>query len=92
MEARGNALEKLQSENDALTDDYNGLRVRFAASEAEAAAKLTDLEARLAAAEAEAAAAPAAAPLHGDNSKPLVCCVSLVPLIISCEVGQLRLP
>lgn len=86
VEARGNALEKLQAENDALTDDYNGLRARFAASEAEAIAKVMELEGRLAAARADAAAAPAAAaPPQRDSGAPPVGC-AFADLLL-CIVG-----
>ena len=38
MEARGNALERLREENEGLTNDYNHLRERLSAKEAEAKA------------------------------------------------------
>ena len=60
MEARGNALEKLRDENDALANDYNAVKERLAIADAarstaEAAAKAA--EHRVAEAQAEAAAA-----------------------------------
>jgi septal ring factor EnvC (AmiA/AmiB activator) len=48
VEARGNALEKLQAENEALVDDYNALRGRADAAGAEAAQQLAGLERQLA--------------------------------------------
>ena len=38
VEARGNALERLREENEGLTSDYNHLRERLGAKEAEAQA------------------------------------------------------
>ncbi len=45
MEARGNALERLREENEGLTADYNGLRERFGAKEAEARAAASAVQA-----------------------------------------------
>ena len=57
MEARGNALERLREENEGLTADYNSLRERFGAKEAEAqaaASAVQDLEKQLRAARSSA--------------------------------------
>ncbi|CAK0744384.1 hypothetical protein CVIRNUC_001543 [Coccomyxa viridis] len=45
VEARGNALERLREENEGLTADYNGLRERFGAKEAEARAAASAVQA-----------------------------------------------
>ena len=57
MEARGNALERLREENEGLTADYNSLRERFGAKEAEAraaGAAMRDIEKQLRAARSSA--------------------------------------
>lgn len=41
MEARGNALERLREENEGLTTDYNHLRERLSAKEAEVQAAVS---------------------------------------------------
>ena len=51
VEARGNALERLREENEGLTSDYNHLRERLSAKEAEAqaaASAVNDLRRQLA--------------------------------------------
>ncbi len=51
VEARGNALERLREENEGLTNDYNRLRERLSAKEAEAqaaASAVNDLKRQLA--------------------------------------------
>ena len=45
VEARGNALERLREENEGLTADYNSLRERFGAKEAEARAAASAVQA-----------------------------------------------
>lgn len=50
VEARGNALERLREENEGLTSDYNHLRERLGAKEAEAqaaASAMRDMEQQL---------------------------------------------
>ena len=50
VEARGNALERLREENEGLTSDYNHLRKRLGAKEAEAqaaASAMRDMEQQL---------------------------------------------
>lgn len=57
VEARGNALERLREENEGLTEDYNHLRERLGAKEAEvqaAASAVRDLEQQLGAARSSA--------------------------------------
>ena len=57
VEARGNALERLREDNEGLTADYNSLRERFGAKEAEAraaAAAVRDIEKQLRAAKSSA--------------------------------------
>jgi hypothetical protein len=60
VEARGNALERIREENDALTNDYNALRAHSAALEAESNATISDLQKQLEEARRSAAQARAA--------------------------------
>ena len=57
MEARGNALERLREENEGLTTDYNRLRERLSAKEAEvqaAVSAMRDMEQQFRAARSSA--------------------------------------
>lgn len=66
-------MERLREENELLTNDYNGLRAHCAAVEAQAQARMVDLEQQLAdackrATEAGVAAAAAHASAQQDSS------------------------
>ena len=63
MEARGNALERLREENEGLTADYNSLRERFGAKEAEAKAAASAVQAL----EKQLRAARSSAGSHGPD-------------------------
>ena len=57
VEARGNALERLREENEGLTTDYNRLRERLSAKEAEvqaAGSAMRDMEQQFRAARSSA--------------------------------------